>query len=604
MFAVSLLLVCLPIAMSGAASAQTSGYSITQVNHEVQVLFTGQVIVKDTISLSGQTPSTFTVAVPAQYSNDIQKAEAYDSNTAFPVTLGAQLGDRGGFYGAEVNFNGAAPSIFTVAFVLSSSVLTPHDTGSYSLSYPAYPGLTQAVGSCNVTLSFPSTPTVISIFKSDGGASSPNYVASNLAAYTFAPGTAAFQVLNATIWPADITQLDRQVTIDPTGKVSVSDTYRIVNNSTLAMKNFVLDVPKNAGGIAIKDETGTVLSMQSSSIVSNDAKAENATLVTQVLERQATTLTASYSLPSASLKGSQYTLSNFKLFPDVDYYVDQASVTLNPPQGATINTPKLNSIKVSSSLTRSTFQETLTLTENGLSHLSYLQPASNTVQFAYTYNPVWVSFMPTFWLSFVAVIGCIGAVVYQKFKPGEKGPSLPRRAKPSTPKPTPAASTGQQAKSEEPKAEAPTAAVTAGVRITGESLREFTDSYEDKKRLNSELRSLDVRAQKGKIPRRQYKVQRSAIEGRIGTISRNANKMKEALRSTGSGYSDLVKQLDSAEEDLSEAEQDIKNLEDQQSRGEISLEAYKRTIGDYQKHRDKAESSLNGILLRLREKAR
>ena len=605
MIAVSLLLVCLPIAMSGTASAQTAGYTITQVNHEIQVLYTGQTIIKDTITLSGQAPSAFTVALPAQYSNDILKAEAYDSTTAFPVTLGAQLGDRGGFYGAEVNFNGAAPSVFTVAFVLSTSALTAHDTGSYSMSYPAYPGLTQAVGSCNVTLSFPSTPTVISIFKSDGEVtSSQNYVKSNMAAYTFAPGTAAFQVLNTTIQPADVTQLNRQVNIDPTGKVSVSDTYRIVNNSTLSMRTFVLDVPKNAGSIAIKDETGAVLPMKSSAIVSNDAKAENATLITQVLTNQATTLTASYTLPSATLQGSQYMLSNFKLFPDINYYVDQASVTLNPPQGATINTPKLNSIEVSSSLTRSTFQETLTLTVNGLSHVSYLQLASNSIQFAYTYNPVWVSFMPTFWLSFAAVLGCIGAVVYQKAKPGVKGPSIPRRAKPSTSRPAPAASTGQQAKGAESKAEAPTAAVTGGARITGESIREFTDSYEDKKRLNSELRSLDIRAQKGKIPRRQYKVQRSAIEHRLETISRNANRMKETLRSTGSGYSDLVKQLDSAEEDLAEAERDIKNLEDQQSRGEISLEAYKRTIGDYQKRRDKAESTLNGILLRLREKAR
>ena len=76
------------------------------------------------------------------------------------------------------------------------------------------------------------------------------------------------------------------------------------------------------------------------------------------------------------------------------------------------------------------------------------------------------------------------------------------------------------------------------------------------------------------------------------------------LKSSGGVYADLIKQLDAAEEDLAEAEEDIKNLEDQQSKGEISIEAYKKDIGDYQKHRDKAESTLNGILLRLREKTR
>jgi len=209
--------------------------------------------------------------------------------------------------------------------------------------------------------------------------------------------------------------------------------------------------------------------------------------------------------------------------------------------------------------------------------------------------------MATFWLSLVAVIGCIGAVVYQKRKPAEKGPSVPRRAKASAPKPASAASAGQQVKSAEAMAATSTAAVP---RITGESIREFTESYEDKKRLNSELRSLDIRAQKGKIPRRQYKVQRGAIEARLETLAQRTSKMKETMRNSGSNYADLMKQLDGAEEDLAEAEEDIKNLEDQQSRGEISIEAYKRSIGDYQKHRDKAESTLNGILLRLREKTR
>ena len=48
----------------------------------------------------------------------------------------------------------------------------------------------------------------------------------------------------------------------------------------------------------------------------------------------------------------------------------------------------------------------------------------------------------------------------------------------------------------------------------------------------------------------------------------------------------------------------IKNLESQQSKGEITMETYKKNIADSQKRKDKAESTINGILLRLREKAR
>lgn len=603
MIAVSLLLVFMPLAASETVFAQTSGYTITQINHQVAVTYTGQAIIQDTVYVSGSVANGFLIGFPAQYSSDIISAVAYDSSNVYSVNLGVQLPGKSGFYGAEVDFNGQSPSVFTVAFVMSN-VLSQTDTGDFTLNFPAYPALTQTVGTCNVTLSFPSTALVVTIGKSDGSVSGSNYVTSNLPAYTYSPAGAAFQVTNGTIQLANVESLNRQVSVDPTGKVTVSDSYRIVDNSTLAMTNFVLNVPKKAGNIEIKDEVGNVLQSSTSSIMStSDAVAENATLSTSVSDGQATTLTASYSLPSAMISGSKYTLSNFQLFPDINAYVAQATLTINPPQGASITTPKVSGINLFSSLTRTAFQDTFTLTANGISHLYYILPQTNTIQFAYNYNAVWVSFMPTLWLSLVAVVGCIGAFVYQKRKPTAKAPSAFRRTtKSSTPKPVAAPSTGQQAKSAEPAVTQATAPAQPQ-RITGESIREFTDSYEDRKRLNAELRSLDTRAQKGKIPRRQYKVQRSAIEARLETLMRNANKMKETLRNT-SGYSDLVRQLDSAEEDLTEAEENIKNLEDQQSRGEIALEAYKKTIGDYQKRRDKAESTLNGILLRLREKAR
>jgi hypothetical protein len=297
-------------------------------------------------------------------------------------------------------------------------------------------------------------------------------------------------------------------------------------------------------------------------------------------------------LPSATIQGSQFTLDNFKLFPYFSYYLEQATITFTPPEGATIVTPQLSSLDSSSTITRTTFQDSLTMTRDGVSYVDYSSPESNTVQFSYDYNPVWVSFRPTFWGALLGAVGCVAAVFYIKRKPGEKEPlmtkaeKLTQKQRPSTP--------AQQIEEVEP---------TTGQSITSESLREFTDAYEEKKQLNNELKAMDARAQKGKIPRRQYKVQRRAIEIRVETLERNINKIKGALRSSSS-YVDLVKQLDTAEEDLSDAEENIKKLETGQSTGEISIETYKKNIGDYQKRREKSESTINGILLRLREKTR
>ncbi len=590
MIAVSLLLVSLSIVVpSGGVFAQTTGYSITQVNHQVTVLYSGQVVIQDTIHVSGQVTNDFMIGLPAKYSTDILKAVAYDSNNVYQVNLGVPLGTQSGFYGAEVNFNGASPSVFTVAFILSSSLLTQIDANDYTLNFPAYPSLTQNAATCDVTVTLPSTPVSISITKNDGTVTSENYVAQNLPAYTYSPASAAIEIYNGSIQLTDISQLNRQITIDPTGKVTSSDSYTIINNSTLVMTAFILDLPNNAANIVV-DESGTVLTTSTSS--STDILFDNATLTTPLSSGQSTIITASYNLPSATIQGSQYTLSNFKLFPDFNYYIDHASFTFNPPEGATIITPKLSSLDSSSTLTRSTFQDTLTITRDGISLVDYSLPEGNTLQLSYDYNPVWVSFLPTFWVSLAAVIGCVGTVVYKKRKPSEKEPIKTRREKLSTPKPT-KATMPEQVKSGEP---------VTSQRITSENLKEFTEAYDDKKRLNAEIRSLDARAQKGKIPRRQYKVQRRAIEIRLETLTRNTSRLKDVFRSSGSAYADLIKQIDIAEANLAEAENDIKNLESQQSKGEISMGTYKKTIGDYQKRKDKAESAINGILLRLREK--
>jgi len=586
-----LLLAFFPIVLSSnTVLAQSTGYSINEVDHQIEVMYSGQVVVQDTIHVSGQITGDFTIGLPSSYSASVLKAVAYDSNNVYPVSLGVQLGDRSGFYGAEIDFNGQSPTVFTVAFVLSNGLISEQDASDYTLNFPAYPCLTQDIGSCNVTVTFPSTPTSIAITKSDGDVTTSNYVTQNLAAYTYSIGSATFSITSGTLQLSSVSRLNRQINIDPTGKVTSSDSYNIISNSTSTLTSFILALPTTASNIVVKDEIGRTLAT-SIGFSTSDNIPVNATLITYLTNGESAVITADYNLPSATIKGSQYTLSDFQLFPDFDYYVNQATFTFNPPEGATIVLPQLSSLDPSSALTRNSFQDTLTITRDGISHLDYGIPQSNNLQFAYNYNPVWVSFLPTFWVSVLAVIGSVGAVIYRRRKPTEKVPAITRT---STPKLAPTTSS-QQMKSVEP---------LTGKRITAEDIREFTDAYEEKKQLNSELKSLDTRAQKGKMPRRQYKVQRRAIEIRLETIARNTNRLKDSFRSSSSAYADLVKQLDEAEEDLSEAEENIKNLESRQNKGEISIETYKKNIVDNQKRKDKAESTINGILLRLREKTR
>jgi hypothetical protein len=589
------LLVILPVALpSDTVSAQTSSYRIDSVDHQVQVTYSGHVVVLDTIHVSGQVTDGFMIGLPYKYSANVLKGFAYDDTQVYQLNLGVQLGTSKEFYGATVDFNGNSPSFFTVAFILSNSLITEEGNGRGSLDFPAYPGLTQEIGTCNVKITFPTAPTTVTVIKDDGVVNDAAYTKANLPAYTYSVGNASFQVPTGTVQLTTVSSLNRQVTIEPTSIVTVSDSYRIISNSITTINSFVLSLPKDASNVVVRDEFGRALSADISNSATANILLANATLITFLASEQSTSLTAQYNLPNAKLEGSNYILSDFKLFPETTYYVNSVANTFTPPEGATIVSPQSSSLDSSSTLTRQTYQDTLTVTKNGLSYLDYVVPQKNTIQFSFDYNPVWISLRPTFWALLLAIVGCVAVVFVRRRKPKEET-YAEKTERLST----------LEAQTATPQQKPKTAEQKTEQHVTVEVIKEFIDAYEDKKQLTAELKSMDAKAQKGKIPRRQYKVQRRAVEIRLEGIARNIERKKETFRgSTGSNFADLVKQLDLAEADLVEAEENIKKLESRQSRGEISIETYKRSIGDFQKQKDKAESAINGILLRLREKIR
>jgi hypothetical protein len=387
-----------------------------------------------------------------------------------------------------------------------------------------------------------------------------------------------------------ISRLDRQITIDQTGKVTSTDSYRITNNSTFTQKTFVVGLPLGATNVFLRDEFGKTLTADLSA-QSSDTRLANVTLITFLTAGQSVIITAQYNLPGAIIQDSHYVLSEFRLFPDFNYYVQQATFTFVPPEGATIIAPQLSSLDSSSTLQRETFQDTLTITKEGISRLEYSVPLINVIQFSYDYSPIWVSLRPTFWASILAVIGSFAIVVVRRRRTKEEGEIT-------------------ETEDEETKeaVEIPdhelVEPIITGQRVTANNVKNFTDAYEDRKQLMAELKSLDMKARKGKIPRRQYKVQRRAIEIRLEGIARHTSRLKAVFRGSSSAYADLMKQLDKADADLRAAEKDIENLENQQGKGEITIETYKRSITDYQRRKEKAESAISGLLLRLREKIR
>jgi len=562
--------------------AQTDSYSITQIDHQVQVMYSGNVAIFDTIHVSGQITNGFKIGLPYKYSAEVLKVIAYDEKQEYNIKRGVPLDDHNGFYGVEVNFEGNSPSVFTVAFVLSNQLVSETDNGGYIVDFPAYPSLTQNVKTCNVDITFSNSPTTIIINKADGIKTSNSYVRADLPAYTYVIAQANATLPVGTLQIATINSLNHKITIDATGKVAAEDTYQITSKSVAPLSAFVLSLPLEATNVVVKDQAEETLPIKLTE--NSDILLVSVSFGAFINQGQKMSVTAQYNLPGAELQNVDYVLRDFKVFPDLQYLVEKATAVFSFPEGATLVLPQITTLDTSATLTRNTYQDILTIEAEDVSYVDYLAHQQNIVELSYNYNPVWVSLRATFWAVLAAAIGCVGIFAYQIHKSREE--TYENRAE-------------RIAASSQPDGE-----TNPDQQITTENIKDFLETYESKKQLKAELRSLDAKAQKGKIQRQQYKLQKKTVEAQIEGITRNIDRKKALWKSVSGIYPDLIIQIELAETDMAEAEKSMETLVVLYSKGEISRENYKQSMINHQKVYDKAETAIKGILQRLREKIR
>jgi hypothetical protein len=536
----------------------SSSYSIEYVNHTVGVLYNGYVTINDTIAISGQTDS-FLIGFPHTFGPSIIDAIAYstnDTSNAFPVALNVPLEDHVGFYGVKVDFSRGTPQVFSIVFVLSSNLLSQNSTDAtmFTLVFPTFPSLTETAPVCNASVVAPDAHYL------RGNVSGLTYDAENLSAFTYNASQVTFLLPKDNIQIFEIKQLTREVDIDEFGKTTVSDTYYITNNSTKFMDSIEIVVPPNASNLAARDQLGRLL-LEPTLIGTNPTRyIINFTLT--VAPNEAAKFIVSYDLPSdvyVKKQGANNFALNMTLFQDTNCYFNQVSVSFVLPEGARLSS--FGTTGNSYDVDRDVFQETMTVNQQNMISLD-----SFTVSLSYEYNPLWLAFGPTMWVWAVAIVGSVVVVAWKRPKApsGVSGPSTTLRLRP-------------------------------------EDIRSFVDAYDEKMKIESEIDVLEARVQRGKIPRRQYKVQKKTLEIRLSALDRTLAESGGKMHSAGGHYSDLMRQLEVAETEIDEVEANMKSIETRQGRGEISLETYRKLLGDYGRRRERGKTTINGILLRLRE---
>jgi hypothetical protein len=545
-------------------SAQNQ-FTILNVDHQIQVLYSGNVVIQETVTLSDQT-DTFLMGFPYKYANYILKAVAFDETGTLPVSLGVQLGNQSGLYGAEINLQGRLPKIFSVVFIFSNDLLTETET-DFTLDFPAFPSFTQPATRINVNLLLPSVTSDVSIAKSDGNVNATSFTKDNLPAFANIPATATFSPQTGKIQLMDVLALDRVITVYPTGEIKVSDDYRILNKAATLMTVLQLDLPNTASNVVARDILDKDLQVN---VATDQDSVATATLTLQnyLATDQFSTFLVEYYLPTAPPEQTTHFTFNLDLFPVANYYVSEATLLIVPPEGAHFVAPQVTSLDPSLSVVRELFQETIQIQKTGVSYIDRIVPTETSLQVVYDYNPLWLSFRPTLAVWALSIVGSILISIWRR----PKAPTIKRTAVPR---------------------------LSAG--LGPDNIRAFTEAYEERRRITHELRVVHARAQKGKIPRNYYKSQRKNLETRVDALTRNINQLKDTFRNAGGKYADLTRQLDATENELSKARAKIRQAEERHRKGDLSTDDYKQALSDYQRQKEKLEQQINGILLRLRE---
>jgi hypothetical protein len=437
------------------------------------------------------------------------------------------------------------------------------------MRFPLCPSLTslnENASSCNVTVFLPPGATYIggsNAFNETTVDNSQvlNYTIKPLESYASEDGWVSFNP-GSQFLLFDNGNVNREITLDQMGHVHVSDYYYITNWAATSLSSMEIDLPKGAYDVSSYDSIGSlgVTTQEGAGGYTN----ATVTFRTAVTTGQAVEFTLNYLLPLKNYV-NQYSWWSFNLtfafLQNFNWVVRDLTVSVTLPNGATFESYSTSSDlqgNVQFNIQQNAFRETLTFT---LFNASSLQNLNFSV--AYRYLFFWSSFIPTLWIGIIAIAICCVALLWRE----------PKFPVPSIPVPT-------------------------------DSLRGFVDAYEERERILLELQNMEQQLRKGRIPRRRYKLRKISLEGRLSTLSRNLTEYREKMRKAGPGYANIMRGIEVAETELEGLEEDIRRITARHRLGELSSEAYDRLLEDYHRRSERAQTTIKGYLLRLREEIR
>jgi len=561
-----LLLALLSTQLPSPAVAQTntnctSSSCTVTVSRSITTNNWGVSFVSDQFSLTtGSSPvSQITLGIASSLSSKLRFTEAvdYQSNQLriSPLKLASLL--SGGNYSAmDIAFPSAKTGTysFNLTSVYSDLLNFNSTSNNFVFAFEPFPLMDDNYNVTSATLS---------VKTGDWQSPKVSPVDGTFASATFSSQAIPLKPFNTTVatmtFSSSISQsifgvtANRTITLAQTGSIQVTDFYNMTNKGH-DLSSLTLPLPQNVQTATARDIIGTVSTLTAATATDGTNTVTFFPRFGTVKAGASSSVRISYALPSQSFLAStglgRFELS-FHLFDNVKFSEPTLQMKIVAPMGF-----RLDSFS----------GQTFTSSGNQiLVQVAEVTPMSNlSFTMDYQLDPFWASLSALSWAGLA--VGSIAAVVL-----------------------------------------AVGATSTAGVAVSGapsELIGRFVELYDEKSAMRLEAEKMDEDLLRGALNRHEFKRRRRVIDLRIAELDRTLAPVKDQLSKSNPRYQDMIKRLERAEADIQVVRTTSADLRNQYRSGRIARELYESLISDLAKRKEKAQQTMDTIVINLREETR
>lgn len=142
------------------------------------------------------------------------------------------------------------------------------------------------------------------------------------------------------------------------------------------------------------------------------------------------------------------------------------------------------------------------------------------------------------------------------------------------------------------------------VPIPVERLREFVGLYDERLALSRELVIMEEDVSRGSLVKHEFRRRSKVMELRLDELNKSLMEVKGELRAISSRYDDLIRRIDRAEAEIDGSRASLNQMRGQYRSGKFTRDTYESMVNDINKRIDRAQETMETILITLREEAR